>query len=120
MAYIQKNNPFTKSSPIKQNKGTKKWEELRIEKNIPKVTGGSVGVPSGGAKEGFKLMGKAIAAATAITTPMIASGSVEKMVSGWNTFVDKKVKPAFQNIKDKVSGKPKNVKTYAKKGARGA
>jgi hypothetical protein len=117
MAYTQKNNPF--NSPIKQNKGTKKWEELRVEKNIPKVTGGAVGAPIGG-KAGLKLAAKLYGAATVATAPLIASGGVEKMVSGWNTFVDKKVKPAFQNIKDKVSGKPEKVKTYAKKGARGA
>jgi hypothetical protein len=119
MAYTQKNNPFTTNSPIKQNKGTKKCEELRVEKNIPKVTGGAVGGPMG-SSGGLKLFATAAAGATAIATPALVSGGVEKMVSGWNTFVDKKVKPAFQNIKDKVSGKPKKVKTYAKKGARGA
>ena len=73
-------------------------------------------MPSG--KAGFKLGAKAMAAATVISAPIVPQ--VHKVVDKWNTFVDEKVKPAFQNIKDKVSGKPKKVKTYAKKGARGA
>jgi len=59
---------------------------------------GTAGAPMG-SKAGLKLMGKAMAAATATTAPVIASGVIPKVLDKWNTFVDKKVKPLFKKNK---------------------
>ena len=116
-------SPFMAKSPL-QNNGEgaiKSMDDLM--KNVPgynKRTGkvmqaGTVNAPMG-SKAGAKLLSEAAIAASALTAPVIASGVIPDVLDKWDAFVEEKVKPNWQKVKDKVSGKSK--KKY--KGARGA
>jgi len=75
-------SPFLAKSPLNQNDGKiKDWEELRIEKDIPKYTGSSVNIPG---------RNKAAAGAAAIAAGLTTLG----------TF-------AYNSIKNKLTKKPK-------------
>lgn len=91
-------------SPLK-DKGEIR-DASKIMKNVPGynprtgkvMQGGSINAPMG-SKAGAKLLSGAMAAASALTAPVIASGVIPDVIDKWGTFVDKKVKPLFKKNK---------------------
>jgi len=105
-------SPFMAKSPLKNNGEGELKHLSEIMKDVPGynqrtgkvMQGGSINAPMG-SKAGAKLLSGAMAAATAIGAPIIASGVIPNVLDKWDTFVDEKVIPTVQNIKNKVTGK---------------
>lgn len=101
--------PFMAKSPLRQEGEIKSMNDLM--KDVPGwnprigkvVQGGSVSAPMG-SKAGAKVLSGAMAAASALTAPVVASGVIPDVLDKWDTFVEEKAKPAYQAFKDKITG----------------
>ena len=104
-------SPFMAKSPLKNNGEGELKHLSEIMKDVPGynprtgkvMQGGSINAPMG-SKAGAKLLTGAMAAASALTAPVIASGVIPDALDKWDTFVEEKVKPVGENVKNWITG----------------